>query len=109
QVRLIAPTPGPRSTPDRGPARLPARGKRPTTPPGSLDSTIGPTTKRGGNDVSGRHRGSGRRGISTSVIVLTVGIVLVVLATLGWFRLRDHTADQATAAAATCVEGNTVL
>lgn len=59
--------------------------------------------------MSGRHRGSGRRGISTSVIVLTVGIVLVVLATLGWFRLRDHTADQATAAAATCVEGNTVL
>jgi len=59
--------------------------------------------------VSGRHRGSGRRGISTSVIVVAVGVVLALLAVLGWFRLRDNIDNQATAAAETCVEGDTVL
>lgn len=59
--------------------------------------------------MSGRHRGSGRRGISTSVIVVTVGVVLALLAVLGWFRLRDNIDNQATAAAETCVEGDTVL
>lgn len=59
--------------------------------------------------MSGRHRGSGRRGISTSVIVVTLGVVLSLLAVLGWFRLRDNIDNQATAAAETCVEGDTVL
>ncbi|MCD2098714.1 substrate-binding domain-containing protein [Rhodococcus rhodochrous] len=59
--------------------------------------------------MSGRHRGSGRRGISTSVIVVAVGVVLALLAVLGWFRLRDNIDNQATAAAETCVEGDTVL
>ncbi|WAL44572.1 substrate-binding domain-containing protein [Rhodococcus pyridinivorans] len=59
--------------------------------------------------MGGRHRGSGRRGISTSVIVVAVGVVLALLAVLGWFRLRDNIDDQATAAAETCVEGDTVL
>ncbi|MBS9371920.1 substrate-binding domain-containing protein [Rhodococcus sp. B50] len=57
----------------------------------------------------GRHRGNGRRGISTSVIVVAVGVVLALLAVLGWFRLRDNIDNQATAAAETCVEGDTVL
>ena len=59
--------------------------------------------------MSGRHRGSGRRGISTSVIVLAVSAVLLVVAVLGWFGIRDRIDDQATAAAETCVEGDTVL
>ncbi|MEE2034925.1 substrate-binding domain-containing protein [Rhodococcus chondri] len=58
----------------------------------------------------GRHRGAdGARGISKGPVIALVAILLLVLATLGWFRLRDRIDDQATRAAETCVEGDTVL
>ncbi|AYA27963.1 hypothetical protein C6369_020720 [Rhodococcus rhodochrous] len=41
--------------------------------------------------------------------MVAVGVVLALLAVLGWFRLRDNIDNQATAAAETCVEGDTVL
>lgn len=59
--------------------------------------------------MGGQHRGSGRRGISTSVIILTLSVALIALATVGWFQLRDRIDNQATAAAETCVEGDAVL
>jgi len=57
-----------------------------------------------------RHRSSGGvRGISKGPIIAVVTIVLLVLATIGWFRLRDHIDDQGIQAAQTCVEGDAVL
>jgi len=57
-----------------------------------------------------RHRSSGGvRGISKGPIIALVTIVLLVLATIGWFRLRDHIDDQGIQAAQTCVEGDAVL
>lgn len=60
-------------------------------------------------DVSGRHRGGGARGISRSLIVMVVAIVLLVVAVFGWFRLRDRIDRQGADAAAACVEGDAVL
>lgn len=59
--------------------------------------------------MSGRHRGGGARGISRSLIVMVVAIVLVVVAVFGWFRLRDRIDRQGADAAAACVEGDAVL
>lgn len=60
--------------------------------------------------MGGRHRGTGRaRGISTGPIVALVTVLLLVLAVLGWFQLRDRIDEQATRAAETCVEGDRVL
>lgn len=58
----------------------------------------------------GRHRGAdGARGVSKGPVIAIVAILLLVLATVGWFRLRDRIDDQAVQAAETCVEGDTVL
>ncbi|MFZ2529623.1 MAG: substrate-binding domain-containing protein [Rhodococcus sp. (in: high G+C Gram-positive bacteria)] len=57
-----------------------------------------------------RHRGTGGiRGISKGPIIAVVTIMLLVLGTIGWFRLRDHIDDQGIQAAQACVEGNAVL
>ncbi|MGV9743600.1 substrate-binding domain-containing protein [Rhodococcus zopfii] len=57
-----------------------------------------------------RHRGAGGvRGISKGPIIAVVTLVLLVLATVGWFRLRDHIDNQGIQAAQTCVEGDAVL
>lgn len=58
----------------------------------------------------GQHRGaSGSRGVSRGPVIAVVAVLLVILAVLGWMRLRDRISDQGTAAAQTCVEGDAVL
>uniref|UniRef100_UPI000AC7AF2F substrate-binding domain-containing protein n=1 Tax=Rhodococcus phenolicus TaxID=263849 RepID=UPI000AC7AF2F len=57
-----------------------------------------------------RHRGAGgARGISKGPIITVAIVVLLILGTLGWFRLRDHIDNQGIQAAQTCVEGDAVL
>ncbi|WP_246098154.1 substrate-binding domain-containing protein [Rhodococcus spelaei] len=47
--------------------------------------------------------------MSKGPIIAVVTVVVLVLAVLGWFQLRDRISDQGTQAAQTCVEGNAVL
>ncbi|MFF0813571.1 substrate-binding domain-containing protein [Rhodococcus sp. NPDC003318] len=58
----------------------------------------------------GRHRDeAGRRGISKGPVIAVGCVIVLVLAVLGWFQLRDRISDQGVAAAQTCVEGDAVL
>ncbi|NGP08916.1 hypothetical protein G6038_26275, partial [Rhodococcus sp. 14C212] len=58
----------------------------------------------------GRHRGTGRaRGVSKGPIIAVAVALALVLATVGWFRLRERIDEQATEAAQTCVEGDALL
>ncbi|MFE3291979.1 substrate-binding domain-containing protein [Rhodococcus sp. NPDC059234] len=58
----------------------------------------------------GQHRGrQGTRGVSKGPIIAVATVVVLVLAALGWFQLRDRISDQGTQAAQTCVEGKAVL
>ncbi|QPG46201.1 MULTISPECIES: VWA domain-containing protein [unclassified Rhodococcus (in: high G+C Gram-positive bacteria)] len=58
----------------------------------------------------GRHRGTGRaRGVSKGPIIAVAVALALVLATVGWFRLRERIDAQATEAAQTCVEGDALL
>lgn len=58
----------------------------------------------------GRHRGTGRaRGVSKGPIVAVAVALVLVLAVVGWFRLRERIDEQATEAAQTCVEGDALL
>lgn len=58
----------------------------------------------------GRHRGTGgARGVSKGPIVAVAVALVLVLAVVGWFRLRERIDEQATEAAQTCVEGDALL
>lgn len=58
----------------------------------------------------GEHRNSGgTRGVSKGPVIAVGTIVVVVLAVIGWFQLRERTADQGVQAADTCVEGDSVV
>ncbi|MFC7449961.1 substrate-binding domain-containing protein [Rhodococcus daqingensis] len=58
----------------------------------------------------GQHRGAqGTRGVSKGPLIAVGTVVVLVLAVLGWFQLRDRISDQGTQAAETCVEGPAVL
>lgn len=58
----------------------------------------------------GEHRGDGGiRGISKGPVIIVGLVVLMVLAVLGWFQLRDRIENQGAQAADRCVEGESVL
>lgn len=59
---------------------------------------------------AGSHRNNRqRRRVSKGPIVALVGIIVVVLVVIGWFKLRDSISDQGSAAAQTCVAGDSTL
>ncbi|MBF6287092.1 VWA domain-containing protein [Nocardia cyriacigeorgica] len=58
----------------------------------------------------GTHRSrSSSRGISKGPVIAVVAVLLLVGAVFGWFQLRDRSSSDASAAAAECIEGDTVL
>ena len=58
----------------------------------------------------GQHRDEERlRGVSRGPVIAAVSVLVVILAIVGWFQLRDRISDQGVAAAQTCVEGEVVL
>ncbi|WP_280230491.1 substrate-binding domain-containing protein [Nocardia cyriacigeorgica] len=58
----------------------------------------------------GTHRSHSRsRGISKGPVIAVVAVLLLVGAVFGWFQLRDRSSSDSSAAAAECVEGDTVL
>ncbi len=58
----------------------------------------------------GRHRDSAaRRGVSRGPVIAVVVIVVLALATFGWFRLRENIAAQGASAAGNCVSGSSTL
>ncbi|WP_309138551.1 VWA domain-containing protein [Nocardia cyriacigeorgica] len=58
----------------------------------------------------GTHRSRSRsRGISKGPVITVVAVLLLVAAVFGWFQLRDRSSSSTSAAAAECVEGDTVL
>lgn len=58
----------------------------------------------------GRHRGAqGFRGVSRGPVIALVSAVVLVLAVVGWFQLRERTSEQGVQAAQSCVEGPAVL
>ncbi|MBJ8348508.1 substrate-binding domain-containing protein [Antrihabitans sp. YC2-6] len=62
------------------------------------------------SDESGQHRREKRvRGVSKGPIIAVVAVVVVVLLAFGWFKVRDAADDRGSDAAATCVEGDSVL
>jgi len=68
-----------------------------------------PQTLHGGLSV-GRHRDSAaRRGVSRGPVIAVVVIVVLALATFGWFRLRENIAAQGASAAGNCVSGSSTL
>lgn len=58
----------------------------------------------------GQHRGEGGiRGISKGPVIVVGLVVLLVLAVIGWFQLRERIDSQGEQAAGACVEGDAVL
>ncbi|MGW0044871.1 substrate-binding domain-containing protein [Rhodococcus sp. NPDC003348] len=64
----------------------------------------------------GQHRGSGDgsgsggfRGVSKGPVIAVGTVLVLLLAVLGWFQLRDRISDQGDQAARTCVEGEASL
>lgn len=58
----------------------------------------------------GRHRSDrATRGVSKGPIIAVVSVIVLVLAVIGWFQLKDRTSSQGTAAAGACVEGDATL
>ncbi|WP_031936661.1 substrate-binding domain-containing protein [Prescottella defluvii] len=49
------------------------------------------------------------RGVSKGPVIAVVSVILLVVAVVGWFQLRDRTSDQGSAAAGACVEGDATL
>ncbi|MGF7120428.1 substrate-binding domain-containing protein [Rhodococcus sp. BE178] len=58
----------------------------------------------------GQHRSDRRaRGVSKGPVIAVVSVILLVLAVVGWFQLRDRTSNEGTTAAGACVEGDATL